>query len=663
MPAANPRKDRVPQDITDISSADQLLRYATAGRLERLIQRGYTQGKIARGAGFGKNDRNAGPALSRALRRGPTAAELQELDEIIGTLDPHPDGARRLSSLALRLSEDRRDKVDSSSLAARVPPSWTAKVLAGPPPDETGVLLQASAVLSEFMAADKLGSADVIARIRDRYQRELELLVRRLIIIAVSPPMESNYDAQVLLGMLASYTLEPLIGRLDYQLRHSPMSFRVWPAITKLVKLSSEDGQRAERLKRWVQQLVRDSGTLRQHSLYAGRGLDLELAISVPASWSPDQDDWVGEALLARALDGNATIRERGTASMGLWQRALREGRASLAKTKDDLRVLIKEFRDPESRPDAAAGMRWLAATLEYVIDNELAVCNDWPDTDEPWFRNVQVAAAELDGSGIPEHLRTGTKNLFRHMVLQNAGAHRREALETVVTSGWSEPVARALGSLLRTERDEAWLRIRAEFALSFLQQRDPTVEADLAGACQHAYQNLKLDRIPEDQEPPRSHVTELHAALFAVGDCFGIQGYEERARGIRETLRPILVSLASGEGTRAAILHRPARAAAYLLMVTAQSEHGGKPDLSRELLTRMTIYPDAVTRALSAWALSFLFAPDGQVRPLLAAVEHNRGENLCRACSDGAGRGGSASPGWMCPRFPLTGATGAPRR
>jgi hypothetical protein len=53
--------------------------------------------------------------------------------------------------------------------------------------------------------------------------------------------------------------------------------------------------------------------------------------------------------------------------------------------------------------------MRWLAATLEHVIGKGTDVCNDWPDVDEPWFRNVQEAAGDLDNYRIPGHLLTGT--------------------------------------------------------------------------------------------------------------------------------------------------------------------------------------------------------------------------------------------------------------
>jgi hypothetical protein len=622
------RKERIRQDVADISSADELLRFALAGQLEWLRRRGYNQGMVAQGAGFGTSSRSAGPALTKALREGPRAAQLHQLDEIIGALDSRLHGTGGLSSLALRLSGGRLGTIDSSLLAARVPARWTAQVLANPPADEVSVLLQASAVLSEFMAAGKMRSADVVAAIHGRYERDLDLLVRRLILIAVSPPSAGSYDAQVLLGMLASYAFETLRDRLDSQLRRSPMSARVWPAVTKLVQLSG-DGEHAGDMKRWVRQLMQDAEVLRKGSLYAGRGLDLELALAVPPAWLPRKDDWVGAALLTRARNPEATLRERGTAAMGLWQRALRDGSPSLARAKEELRGLISDFRDDGARPDAAAGLRWLAATLERVIDKETVVCNDWPDMDEDWFRNVQDAAGELDDARLPDTLLTGAKSLFRHMILQNAGVHRREAIETVVASGWSAPVARALGSLLEREQGEAWLRIRAEFALSFLQQHDTTVEADLTRACQHAYDSLRLDEVPGGQRPPRSHVTEMQCALFAVGDCFGAPGCDERARSARATLAPVLTRLAEEQGDRATILRRPARAAAYLLTMTAQPEHGGKPDLSRTLLEKLSQHPDPTTARLSNWVLSFRWADDGSVRPLLAAVEHGQPDDI----------------------------------
>ena len=76
-------------------------------------------------------------------------------------------------------------------------------------------------------------------------------------------------------------------------------------------------------------------------------------------------------------------------------------------------------------------------------------------------------------------------------------------------------------------------------------------------------------------------------------------------------------------EDPRATILRRPARAAAYLLTVTAQPRVNGHKDLSEELLEKLSRHADPVTARLSRWALSFRFAPDGQVRPFLAAAEY----------------------------------------
>jgi len=613
------REERIPQDVTDISATSQLLRYALAGQLERLRQHrpDLSQTRIAEAARLRNSSRNAASALSHALRSGPSAEQLLKLDETIGALDSDLAGTGGLSSLCLRLSAERPGQL----VTAHVPPSWTGRILKDHHPcSELDVLAQASALLSAFVAADRVDARSAQG-IRERFGQEMELLVRRLILISVSPPSPWNYDAQILLGSLASFAFEPLKDWLDTAVRYSPLAFRVWRAITKLVKLRG-DGGHAEELMEWVQQLIGDSADLRARSLYPGRSLDLELALVVPAGWSPPGNDWVGDALRTRARDKDATIRERGTAAMGLWQRALEQDR-SLSGAEDDLRKLIAEFRDPESRPDAAAGLRWVAATLEHVIDRQVAVCNDWPDVDEPWLRRVHQAADELGRLPIPEHLRTGTRNLFLNMILQNAGVYRRQATETVVTSGMTNPVARALGYLLRNEQEEAWLRIRAEFALGFLQRANRWVEGDLTRACLDAYTNLELAQLPEDQAPPRSRVTEVHASLFAVGDCFGVVGAEDRATSARERLRPVLTELADAQGPRAWVLRRAARAAAYLLTVAAQPRRSGKADLSEVLLEKLSHHPDEVTARLSRWALSFRFAPDGSVRSLLDAAEH----------------------------------------
>lgn len=426
-----------------------------------------------------------------------------------------------------------------------------------------------------------------------------------------------------MLGSLASYAFDMMRPILETELRHSPLGFRTWRTITKLVKLSPSKGTLADELLSCVRPLIEASEELRKRSVYAGRSLDLELAAIIPRAWSPAGDDWVAKALLTRARNEEATIRERGTAAMALAARAFSEEEPDKA-IQSDLLNLIDEFKEPDDRPDARGGLEWIAATLQQAIDEQQPVCNKWPHVDAPWFEHVREATAALDNMGIPIHLRTGTKCLFQHMLLQNAGTYRRQAIETVSTSGWSDPVARALGILLDKEQNESWIRIRAIFALGFLQRRNELIEEDLVTACQHARANLDLTQVQNgNKPPPRAHITEMHTALFAVGDCFGAPGAEESAKRIRTRLRGILTDLASLEGDSARAVRRATRAAAYLLTVCAQPRQDGKPDLSEELLERLRDSPDRETARLSEWALSFRWADDGKVRPLLAAVEH----------------------------------------
>ena len=273
------------------------------------------------------------------------------------------------------------------------------------------MLIQASALLSALMAADKIDRAGKsVTSPRDRYTKEMEPLVRRLTLVSVAPPTSRNYDAQIMLGRLASYAFEPMREQLESQLRYSPMSFRVWRAITKLVGL--ERGKQARVAEGLGPRLIGDAEELRKLSLYAGRSLDLELAITVPAAWSPPGDDWVRQALRDRARDSEATIRERGTAAMGLWQRALTEKRPDLAEPR---RTARPDHRVPRSRVPAgrAAGLRWVAATLEQAIDDRAVVCNGGPTSTSPgsgmFTRRPTNSTSPAFRPSPP-----GTKNLFR---------------------------------------------------------------------------------------------------------------------------------------------------------------------------------------------------------------------------------------------------------
>jgi len=602
------------QDVTDISSSAQLVSFATAGQLAQvLIYRGdLSQNKVAYAAGLAGRPIDAGSVLSRALRGRLAGTQLLKLDETIGAITPRLDYTGSLSSLAERLSAVR---FGHRSGQAYVPVRWTSEILKDPsPPSELGVLIQAFALLSAFEAAGRIdASGRGNAEIRDRYADELAHLVPRLIAISIGPPAPRSAEAQLVLGALTSCAFQPIKQRLDRELRSSPLGCRLWPAITWLVKFIPETNMFADSVRSWVRRLLLDAEKLRETSLYPGDGFDLELAMAVPAAWSPPQDDWVGRALLTRAQNTKASVRERGAAALALWERALRDERRGL---EPELGRLIAEFRNPETRPDVAAGLRWVAATLDANMEKKVPVCNEWPDVDEPWFRYVDDAAHELDSSEIPEHLQPGAKTLFQHAILQNASIYRRAAIDTIATSGWNEAVVNALGRLLRSETEESWLRIRALAALGSLRRADYSVEDDLVAACLHAHANLKL----APGEPPRVHVSEMHATLFALGDCFSTD--IDRAGSAREELRDVLIDLATVDASGASTARRATRAAAYFLTIAAQPIKGGERDFSYELLEQLSAYPDPLTSQLSKWALRFRFADDGSVRPMLTSFD-----------------------------------------
>ena len=56
-------------------------------------------------------------------------------------------------------------------------------------------------------------------------------------------------------------------------------------------------------LRAWVEGLIRDFEALRDRSLYVGNSYDLELALAIPAAWSPPGNDWVGAALLRQSME------------------------------------------------------------------------------------------------------------------------------------------------------------------------------------------------------------------------------------------------------------------------------------------------------------------------------------------------------------------------
>jgi hypothetical protein len=186
-----PATERVPQNVADISDPNQLISYAASGQLEQVLKQrdDVSLRKVAQAAGLGGSPEAAAAALTKALRTVPSPAQLQQLDEIIGALLPELEDTGGLCSLALRLTTTRHDSI-KSSLTAHVPPSWTRKILNFESPDDLGVLIQASALLSAFQAAEKMQAdgrnaaarsvaARSVAAIRDRYRAEIPPGLRR----------------------------------------------------------------------------------------------------------------------------------------------------------------------------------------------------------------------------------------------------------------------------------------------------------------------------------------------------------------------------------------------------------------------------------------------------------------------------------------------------
>jgi hypothetical protein len=602
----------VPRDIRNISSADELIRYAVRAQLDLVGKatshnKAASHNKIAKAIGMDAGN------LAHALTDGTFAdAKLQKLDEMIVALAPagakHTGG---LSSLAICL----RGFSDRESLADRVPASWAPEILQGPADDEVGVLTQASALLSAFLAAEQFDKVEHTSRtvqaVHDRYFTEIAHVVDQLIILGYAPPTPRSIEALIILGTLGGYEFDIVTEQLEYALKR-PLGFRVWRVITALVMLDRR-ASHTPRLRQWVKKQLANAETLREKSLYPARSLDLELATRIPLDWSPIEDDWAGAALLTRANNSQATIRERGTAAMGLWQRAVANPRQDTARVAVELAPLIAQFEGPTMREDAYPGMRWVAATLRHVIANGAGVCNTWPEVDEPWTQNLDDAVAQLDG-GIPPEILPATKTLLRHSLVQNSGIYRRQAIEALVAGGWTGPAARAHEKFLELEHTQSWLRIRALFALGFLQHRDRGVQDSLAAACHYAYANL-------NNKPTRAQVAEMHSALFAVGDCFGATGVPERdMRQMRRSIQQVLDNLVMGHRTTDEEMFSLSRASAYLLTFMVLPTTSDGEDQAVVLLRELRDHPDPTTQELSRWALENRIDETGAVRPLVHA-------------------------------------------
>lgn len=609
---SSPRSARrgVVHSLATIANGDDLIRYVVHAQLSYVD---VTQARAAKAIGLDPS------ALSKRLvgRQKFSVGELRALDELVVAVADSKQHTGNLAQFGVQVGRLR----GRESISASIPSIWTHDILdaVSDEDDDLAVLIQASLLLTNLARVHQVGKPSSI--IRSRYGEQIALITQRLIIIAVSPPTYRNIEAQVLLGNLAQYAFDIVVDEIEHSIESSPLGFRVWPALTELLMISQDLERRSNpfvsgALRPRLRALLGEAAHLRAGSIYPGSSLDLELAIAVPNGWLGP--NFITNLLLQRAKDTEAALRERGTAAMGMWRRAYECGSTGDPYVSSMLHELVDQFLGETSQgQDVASGLQWIAATLNRAMMEDRAVCETWPDVDQPWFRAVGEAVERLDDYGIPKLILPATKGLFRHVLLQNAGVERRKAMDTLVAGGYVDPVTRAVGALLCDERAVEWVRIRALLALGFMQHRSQFVKATLLHACEWAYR-----RFIEQHEPSRARIDELHAVLFAIGDCYGVKGAEAEAREIRERLRSILSDLVTKRQTTDKPRYPLARAIAYLLTFTAQPRRpDGELDFSEMLLQDLREHPDPVTQNFTRWALQFRFSPGGRTKSLLPAT------------------------------------------
>ena len=117
----------------------------------------------------------------------------------------------------------------------------------------------------------------------------------------------------------------------------------------------------------------------------------------------------------------------------------------------------------------------------------------------------------------------------------------------------------------------------------------------------------------PGDSQAYRVRVIELHAAVFAIGDCFGDPAASDEAEAVRATVDDLLNTLITAvKNDREGHLISIGRAVAYLVGSTAHVNVGS----SVRLLTELVEVDDKMTSALGAWGLQRLGDTEGPVLP-----------------------------------------------
>jgi hypothetical protein len=589
--------------ISEIHDAEQLVRYAVNVQIGQLPG---SQNDWARDAGIG----HLSELCSDHGTRKFTLEQLAKLDRLIQAKDKaavHTDG---LASFAAKL---RANSSGIGSVEAPLTPGMLKVSLPDDAPGAAEVALLQGAALVELFSTK--GNGELAQS--ETYARHLTAVVDRLLHIGVSPPTPRSIEALLMIGNLARHAFAPIEDRLDQALAR-PLGFRVWRAYSTIVRLTTDmpaSDARARYISERVRLQLSRCVRLRKNSLYPARSLDLELALSVPRQWTPPADDWAGKVLHDRARNHEATVRERAMAAVGLWERAL--GHPEQDETQQTLDVLIEDFENDKT--EVREGLQWAAAMLHQNIERREPVCNDWPSPPGHLGEQIKLVIDATKNLAVPgglqtnpanddninqgrERLRAATQFLIQQALLQSAGVYRRRAVDTLRAARWGSTAVEVFASIASNDEASPWLRSRSLFAIGFLVDRDPLVHRVLYEACNTSWERLMNS---ERKDHTRDLVSEMHAALFAVGDCFGAVEAEEQAKPLRRHLQPLVeeaVELRPDDERMRSV----SRALCYMVAFT------GWPgdESSEDVLNKLSTHTDTTTQDLSRWALARRFRP-----------------------------------------------------
>jgi len=137
-------------------------------------------------------------------------------------------------------------------------------------------------------------------------------------------------------------------------------------------------------------------------------------------------------------------------------------------------------------------------------------------------------------------------------------------------------------------------------------------VESLIRWSCEDIKRQMDIHFKDKPGTPvPPALAADMHAALFAAGDCFGPTGAEDGARRLRTALDPTLRDLLRKSRSDKSLI-RVGRAAAYAIAVTAQPG-----DDSKNLLGLLADHDDRAVVRLGKWALRrFDDQGDGGIHP-----------------------------------------------